>query len=142
MNIIEPITSKEPAFKGVTGSWFEIETIDEAMRAQHVSQTAVGIYFERVQNQEMEAMPGTRWFVLSPEGGDEIIGLLAAQPAEGFNGEVFPYQSHLTGHANECPSPSLLLEAEIFAEELDLAFASNHMGGSMPEPESDDDLSM
>lgn len=142
MNNIAPLTSKEPVFEGEAGNWFEIETIDEAMWAQYASNTAVGVYFERVQNQDMEAMPGTRWFVLAPEGGDEIIGLMAAQPTEGFDGEVFPYRSHLTGYSNECPSPDLLQEAERFAEEMGLAFAPNHMSGPMPEPESDDDLSM
>jgi len=123
------ISEREHMPADQSGGWYEIFSGSDAHIVGVASQTAVGVYFEQVVAEQIKAAEGTRWFAMIDMTAENPVGLvMAVQPEDGFQRDLWPFTGHLTGHANAQPDDDMQDEAKRFCHEMGFAFEPNHMG--------------
>jgi len=126
---LRQFTAKGAVATTASGTWYEIETKEEAMLMQAISMTAVGIFYGHAEEGRLAAAEGTRWLVLLDEEAEApVLALLAAQPETGREAEKWPFDSHITGYRNQDVGDDLQIEIAAFAADQGLHVKANHMG--------------
>lgn len=116
--------------------WLEVTNAKQADLMQKISQTAIGDYYRKMTS-EGQVAPGTRWLCLI--GSEGVHGMITAQPSEGYNPDLWPHASHITGPENIQIEDDVADEILRKAAACNLFAEMNHMG---QQPEIDQDNGM